>query len=295
MCKISILMPAYNAERYISNAIDSVVNQSFEDWELIIIDDCSTDSTGKISDKYSLADSRIKVYHMLSNIGISKAKNEALNRAKGDYVAFCDDDDVMDKDSLLNNMSLVEKYNPQVVRWSYKTIKVDEDERIYSVVDCKCEKGIYLSANQIFRNYNNVHTMLSCDWTALYKKEILDANNIRFDERFRYGGEDTLFNIELLNYVDKMIMNDECYYSWYLRKKHSTTAKRDVNFCYSMIEVAKRERDIIFKYCDDADTIWHRYREFYEKLIIDYAAKLPEFENQRINEIIFSIRNGTIW
>ena len=91
--KVSIIMPAYNSEKHISEAVDSVINQSLSDWELIIIDDGSTDYTGKIADEYSQNDFRIKVFHQ-SNKGVSAARNYALERITGGYVTFLDSDDV---------------------------------------------------------------------------------------------------------------------------------------------------------------------------------------------------------
>lgn len=289
MAKVSVLMPAYNAEKYIAVAIDSVIKQSFKDWELVIIDDCSTDATGNICDGYASLDKRIKVFHMVQNGGISKSKNEALNRATGEYIAFCDDDDLMEENSLLDNMKFVEEYDPQIVRWSYKTIKEDEQGRIYQTIDCKCNEGIYLSVADIFENYRNVHSMLSCDWTALYKKTFLDECGIKFNENFKYGGEDTLFNIDTMSFVNRMVMNPNSYYNWYLRKKHSTTAKRNINFCDSMIEVARREKALIMKHCSNGEELWREYRKFYRKIIIDYAQKLPIEEMNLINIAIEGI------
>lgn len=96
---ISIIMPAYNSEKYISKAVESVCNQSHEKWELLIVDDGSTDSTPEIIDDYAKADSRIKVFHK-KNEGVSSARNLALNNVCGEYVTFIDSDDVFHKDRL---------------------------------------------------------------------------------------------------------------------------------------------------------------------------------------------------
>lgn len=100
MPKVSILMPAYNAERYIVAAIESVIAQSYGDWELIIVDDASSDNTGVICDQYALKDKRIKILHHAENKGISIGKNEALKHASGEYITFCDDDDIMDSKNI---------------------------------------------------------------------------------------------------------------------------------------------------------------------------------------------------
>lgn len=99
MPKVSIIMPVYNAEKYVSEAIESVINQSYPDWELLIVDDGSSDRSPEIIDAYSRKDARIKSFHK-KNEGVSMARNFALNRIHGKYVTFIDSDDVYHADRL---------------------------------------------------------------------------------------------------------------------------------------------------------------------------------------------------
>lgn len=92
MSKISIVVPVYNVEKYLNRCIDSILNQTFSNFELIIIDDGSTDSSGEICDKYASSDNRVIVKH-IKNGGVSNARNVALEMITRDYVAFCDSDD----------------------------------------------------------------------------------------------------------------------------------------------------------------------------------------------------------
>ena len=282
--KISIIMPVYNAQEYIHDAIDSIIKQTYKNWELIIIDDCSKDSTLEICKDYAKRDDRIKVYKNDINLGISRNKNKAMTYATGEYITFCDDDDTMEADALKDNVELAHKYNADVVRWSYNTIKVDENNVIYKKISTLCEDKIYNNRKEIFSDYGNVHKMLSCDWTGLYKKSILDANKIIFNENYKFGGEDTGFNVEVLKYVNVMVMNSNIYYNWFLRKAHSTTAKHNINFCHSMIEVADLEYQLL---CENgSENVWEEYGRFYEKLIKDYAKNLSDTEKNEVdNEI----------
>lgn len=106
--KVSIIMPAYNSEKFVSQAIESVINQTYSEWELIIVDDGSTDQTGKIVDEFSKNDSRIKVFHQ-SNKGVSSARNYALERVTGDYVTFLDSDDVYHSERLKVMLDVLNK------------------------------------------------------------------------------------------------------------------------------------------------------------------------------------------
>lgn len=101
-------MPAYNSEKFVSQAIESVINQTYSEWELIIVDDGSTDQTGKIVDEFSKNDSRIKVFHQ-SNKGVSSARNYALERVTGDYVTFLDSDDVYHSERLKVMLDVLNK------------------------------------------------------------------------------------------------------------------------------------------------------------------------------------------
>ena len=96
---ISVIMPVYNSEKYVAEAIESICNQSYENWELLIVNDGSTDRTSQIIDIYAGKDSRIKVFHR-KNEGVSAARNFALNQACGAYVTFIDSDDVYHNDRL---------------------------------------------------------------------------------------------------------------------------------------------------------------------------------------------------
>ena len=106
---ISVIMPAYNSENYVSEAIESVCKQSFADWELLIVNDGSTDHTPEIIEKYAQKDSRIKVFHR-KNEGVSMARNFALNQVRGEYVTFIDSDDVYHIDRLKKLLQVFEQH-----------------------------------------------------------------------------------------------------------------------------------------------------------------------------------------
>lgn len=106
---ISVIMPAYNSENYVSEAIESVCKQSFADWELLIVNDGSTDHTPEIIEKYAQKDLRIKVFHR-KNEGVSMARNFALNQVRGEYVTFIDSDDVYHIDRLKKLLQVFEQH-----------------------------------------------------------------------------------------------------------------------------------------------------------------------------------------
>lgn len=108
---VSIVMPAYNVEKYIEESIESVLYQTYLNWELIIVNDCSLDNTYKIIKKYHKKDSRIKSYSLLKNQGVSNARNIAINNAKGKYITFLDSDDIWLPEKLSRQIKFMEENN----------------------------------------------------------------------------------------------------------------------------------------------------------------------------------------
>ena len=122
--KISVIVPVYNSEEYLPDTAASILNQSFEEFELILVDDGSKDRSGKICDELAQKDKRVKVIHK-QNGGICSARNCALKLAKGEYIAFCDNDDMYLPGLLKDNYELAKKHNADVVRYSrkYQTVR----------------------------------------------------------------------------------------------------------------------------------------------------------------------------
>ena len=125
--KISVIVPVYNVEQYLPRCIDSILNQTFTDFELLLIDDGSTDGSGAICDEYARKDSRIRVFHK-ENGGVSSARNLGLYNAKGKYIAFIDADDWVESRSLPAFVKALEKCESDVVLTHYRTVNITTGE-----------------------------------------------------------------------------------------------------------------------------------------------------------------------
>ena len=119
---VSVIMPAYNSEKYISAAIESVTKQTHENWELIVINDASPDNSAEIAQKYAEKDLRIRVINQKSNGGVSRARNLGIESAKGDFIAFLDSDDVWVSEKLEKQLKLLDENNAQIAYSSYDFI-----------------------------------------------------------------------------------------------------------------------------------------------------------------------------
>ena len=112
--KLSIIIPVYNAEQYLNNTISNIIQQTFTDFELLLIDDGSTDSSGQLCDEWSQKDSRIKVIHQ-KNMGVSEARNSGLRVTQGEYIAFVDNDDLINPQMYEILISIAEKESADIV------------------------------------------------------------------------------------------------------------------------------------------------------------------------------------
>lgn len=178
--EITVIIPAYNAGDHLGACLDSVLGQSFTDWELIICDDGSTDDTGKISDRYSESDSRIKVIHK-ANAGVSAARNSCLDLAEGRYIAFVDADDTLDKDYLNELLNNAEKHGADITQCSFCFVN-EKGERSS---DPYASDSVYTSGDEIMEAYFSgpVGEIRVSVWAKLFRRDLFDG--IRFDTGLR--------------------------------------------------------------------------------------------------------------
>ena len=126
MCKVSIIMPSYNSAKFIKKAIDSVLTQSYSEWELIIVDDCSTDNSVKIIEEYSEIDSRIILIKKNINSGVADTRNFAVKFANGTYLAFLDSDDIWHSEKLKSQVDFMIKNNASISFTQYFRIDIND-------------------------------------------------------------------------------------------------------------------------------------------------------------------------
>ncbi len=128
--KVSVIMPSYNSEQFLHATIDSVINQTFTEWELIVIDDCSSDNSNKIIDEYMQKSEKVKLISLKHNSGPAIARNRGIEESKGRYIAFLDSDDLWHPDKLSKQLSFMKKEDASLSFTGYKRI----DERSDMVI-----------------------------------------------------------------------------------------------------------------------------------------------------------------
>lgn len=209
---VSVIMPAYNAQDYIGYAIESVQKQTVDDWELIIIDDCSSDDTCDIVEEYCKNDNRITLYKNEKNMGVAYSRNRGFDLSKGQYVALLDSDDYWHSDKLERQIDLSEKTGAEVIYCSYEMVNENGEK--------KCEAFIVPEET----NYDKMlcESVISCS-TALLKKETIEEHRFLMD----YYHEDYVFWLELLRSGYKATGNTEILAAYRLLDGSRASDKRN--------------------------------------------------------------------
>lgn len=221
---ISVVMPVYNAGRYLHSAVDSILSQDFPHFELLLVDDGSTDGSSEICDQYAVEDSRVIVIHQ-QNKGICNARNTALKKAKGEYIAFSDHDDEYLPGFLKNAYEKACKHHADLVKVGKKEFIIN-DAHIQRKIENRLPYRVLDRAGIKYRYFSLVdNRTLDCVWDGLYKRELLVRNELWFDEDYKHGGEDIDFNQRYLRYINIIVTIDHCYYLHYIRKGFSTSSK----------------------------------------------------------------------
>lgn len=185
MPKISVIMPLYNAEKYVGKSIKTIINQTCSDFELIIVNDQSTDNSVDIVEK--IHDSRIRLYHNETNKGIAYTRNRCIDLAQGDYIAIMDDDDLADFSRLeIESKYLDEHKDIDVVGAKY--CEIDENDNITYISNEPLSNPHYIRAFLML--YNAV-----ANGSAMMRREFIEKNKIRYDDNC-YGMEDYKFWID---------------------------------------------------------------------------------------------------
>jgi len=285
MEKISIIIPIFNVENYIADCIESVISQTYQNIEIILIDDGSTDNSGLVCDKYKNIDNRVKVYHK-KNGGVSSSRNYGLKKATGNYIFFMDSDDLLKKDTI------------ELLYYNIKTYKSDMACCGFSRVDYYTCKKYSDEMNQFKNNFLDINDetigscayMSSCVWGKLMRKTIL--NDIFFPNE-KMISEDMIFNLKILPNIKRISFTNSI---GYIYRVHSSSLTFNINEELTnnlMKELKNIKKDYIEKkyskgYLEYLDLMCfihigialpHRYDESKKRNVNKYIKKIKNYMN----------------
>ena len=265
MSTVSIIVPVYNAEKYLNKCINSLLSQSFSDFELILVNDGSKDNSGHICDKFAETDNRIKVIHK-ENGGVSSARNRGLDEAQGRYIMFCDSDDFVKKDFCAPLLELADNDDDCLVLagitefWDNETTKdilcpgltFGENKNLTNKEFC----DLYVDLN-----LHNQFLLMNMPYNKLFSANIIKKHNLRFDTKIPYN-EDFIFNLMYLDKVSTVKIHNNSIYNYYLDAPGSLCKK----YVENLTEIYRIKEDVLKSVIIDKATnkqdalkVWYTY------------------------------------
>lgn len=262
---ISVIIPVYNVEKYLSRCLESVLRQTYKQLEIILVDDGATDNSLEICNKYAARDERIKVFHK-ENEGLGLTRNYGIKKATGRYVAFIDSDDFIVDDAIQVMYEKAEETGVDLVVASsfYKNEPriVLLEERIYEGTEVKDVLLTYMMGN-----LPKSEDMLSVSaWSKLYRLDLISKYNLEFPSERKLIWEDIVFNMEYLLVCNKVYISHKSLY----------------NYCFNGESITHQYKP------NKLELVMHMYNYMYEKI---EQIKLPDEAKLRLqNNFIGHIR-----
>lgn len=240
--KVSVVIPVYNVEKYVARTLECIINQTYRNLEIIVVDDGTKDNSGIICDEYAKKDSRITVYHKI-NRGLSSARNTGIEKATGDYVWFLDSDDFIAPNAIQLLLNETIKHDADIAICKMKKVYPKDKKMPWNKL--KQKQSIEYSAKKYQVELTTGNTLNFClVGTHLYKAELL--KKCAFDENLKHG-EDIVFNYIIANYASKIIYLPMPLMAYYQREGslvNSSFATRRLDVIKCLLKFANEETDL---------------------------------------------------
>lgn len=242
MPKVSIIVPVYKAEAYLHRCVDSILAQTFTDWELLLIDDGSPDKSGEICDEYTKKDSRIRVIHK-KNSGVAAARQDGLELSQGEYIIHADSDDWMEPQTLLELYTVAQQEKADVVLCDYYIVNGDFKTYVK-------QKPTQISNNdRIIKDFTR--NLLGSLWNKLVRRECILKYNVHFIPEINYS-EDLLFCYQLFVNPVKTVYLGKAFYNYVMQDSSIThnLSRKNIN---ARLKAYEQMKIILCKpcFCED--------------------------------------------
>lgn len=273
MPKVSIVMPACNVEKFLHECMDSVVNQTLKDIEIICVNDGSKDSTGAILDAYAQKDARVKVIHKV-NTGYGNSMNVGLDAATGEYIGVVETDDYADLDMFEKLYATAKEYDADVVKSNYYTyVSYPEPKSTYFEVLKNYDKY-----NEVFcpLDFQEVYRVRPSIWTGIYRREMLVKNKVRFNETPGASYQDTGFAFKVWTSAERAVLVKDAYLHYRTDNANSSVKSTAKIFC--LCDEYESIDEFLLMYPEKAAKVeklknslkYESYRWNYERLSLEF-------------------------
>lgn len=242
---VSVIVPVYNSEKYLEKCIESILNQSIKDLELILIDDGSIDESGIVCERYALLDNRVKVIHK-KNEGPAKARNIGINISAGEYIGFVDSDDYIEKDMYIELYRSAQMFNSDMVICGYIELSKGNKE-IYPPLRCNQKLDRQYIENVLIRKIAESEDLgLYSMINKLFKRKFIIDNKILLNERINFA-EDWFFIMDVLEKAKYISGIEKCLYM-YMCQSTGLYSKFRYDFCEINNMMRKRLLQLFIHY-----------------------------------------------
>ncbi len=252
----SIVMPIYGVEPYLRQAIDSVLNQTFQDFELLLVDDKSPDGCPQICDTYAEQDARVKVIHKPENQGLGMARNTGLEQASGEYVLFMDSDDTIHTDTLSTVQNALTPLT-EIAVFGITRVHENVEGQVIRTEDFPCQPTVgttLRNSGEIFIQLNEAH-VFPYAWNKVYLRDFLMNAGARFESTKLI--EDFLFNIAVFAKAEHITVLPDCLY-YYRKPAHQTLAN---TYSPQFYDLAKRKFHLELEFLQITDNVFFDARQ----------------------------------
>lgn len=273
----SVIVPVYKVEKYLSRCIDSVLSQTFTDFELLLIDDGSPDQSGQICDEYAKLDDRIRVFHK-ENGGVSSARNLGLDNAKGDWIAFVDADDWISEDFL----QIDDHADADVIQKAYHTINEITDKVVMNPI----KSYEFNKKEDIYRFF--VRKRKNALWNKIISRKIIQS--ARFDTNIAIG-EDFLFFLSIIRNVNRYAFSSTGYYNYVVRE--GSAMQKVANLPSKRIEILINNIENVRRIIPESQLDLLRYGIIYSTYVnslLSHSSYLKKGEIQYLKVLLNDMR-----
>lgn len=290
--KISLIIPVYNVEIYLTECLESIINQTYKNIEVVLIDDGSTDKSGKICDDYAKKYENVNVIHK-QNEGLGPARNDGIKNATGKYVVFIDSDDYIDNDMIEELYINMKRYNVDYVRNGYKKVtnngkilyKNEESEKLFPGAAAKKEL-----LPRMIGSLPNVKDSVDMSAThCIYDLSIIKKNTIVFPSERELISEDLVFNLEYLQVCNGALIISNCGYNYRTNPESLTKKYRENRFELSK-QFYLKIKEKLKEYNYDKSVQLRLCRCFFIHLRMSISQERKEISNKNTKECLKKIK-----
>lgn len=288
--KISVIVSIYNVQNYVEKSIQSIQNQTYENLEIILVDDGSTDNSGKLCDEFAQKDTRIKVIHK-KNGGLSSARNEGIKDATGEYIAFVDGDDWIDEGMYEDMLRAIQTFDADIAVCNYKEISRN------GVRDTSTDAVTVFEGREILKVFveeDETYQIQNAAWNKLYKRSLM--GDLRFPKGKLF--EDIVYTTKLLAGSKRSVYVDKAYYNYIFDRSDSImNSKKVERLLTDQVPAYKEKGEFLLSIGEKELFLTHQFF-FYKRMLLHYKEakeKRPEGYQNFIKEIKRVICEKPVW